>query len=107
MFEIILIIIAIVVLWRVFSSYRLNTFDTVVAFTGGLGAGKSFMATEIAIKLLRRKRREVKWKNALRKKGNKLPTPLLYFVNEDHRALHKPFLQGQMFLGEDHSIFFS
>ena len=78
MFEIICIVIIAVVLWRFFSSYRLKTFDTVVAFTGGLGSGKSFLSTELAVKLLRRKRREVWFKNLFRKKGEKLPLPYLY-----------------------------
>lgn len=78
MFEIILIAILIFIAWRVIKSYSLNTHDTVVAFTGGLGSGKSFLSVSTAIKLLRRKRREVKWKNYFRKKGNKLPQPLLY-----------------------------
>lgn len=78
MFEIILIVILGVIVWKVWKSYSMNTHDTVVAFTGGLGSGKSFLSVSTAIKLLRRKRREVKWKNLFRKKGNKLPQPLLY-----------------------------
>ncbi|MBQ8433024.1 MAG: hypothetical protein IJX28_09095 [Clostridia bacterium] len=78
MFEIICIIVLGVLLWRVFTSYRLKTFDTVVAFTGGLGSGKSFLSVDIAIKLLRKKRREVWFKNLFRKKGEKLPLPYLY-----------------------------
>lgn len=42
-----------IVLWR---SYSFKTYDTVVAFTGGLGSGKSFMSTATAIKLLRKQR---------------------------------------------------
>lgn len=78
MFEIIIVIIIAVVVWKVISSYKLKTYDTIVSFTGGLGSGKSLMSVEMAIKLLRRKRREVKWKNVFRKKGDKLPVPLLY-----------------------------
>ena len=110
MFEIILIAICIFVLWKVLRSYRLNTFDTVVAFTGGLGAGKSFMSVDIACKLLRRKRREVKWKNAFRKKGEKLPTPLLYssipvrvsrkedavILTEKHLLLQEKLVRGSV-----------
>lgn len=121
MFEIILIIICAVVLWKLFRSYRLNTFDTVVAFTGGLGAGKSFMSTEIAIKLLRRKRREVKWKNAFRKKGEKLPTPLLYssipvrvsgkedavILTEKHLLLQEKLVQGSVIFVDEIGSFCS
>ncbi len=78
MFEIILIIVVIFVLYKILTSYRLNTFDTVCAFTGGLGSGKSLLSVETSIKLLKRKRREVRRKNHFRKKGNKLPMPLLY-----------------------------
>lgn len=78
MFEFILIAIGVFVLWRFIRSYKLNTYDTVVAFTGGLGSGKSFLSTETAIKLLYRKRREVRWKNLFRKKADKLPKPMLY-----------------------------
>ena len=78
MFEIVMIGLLVFVLWRIFTSYRLNTYDTVVAFTGGLGSGKSFLSVDIAIKLLKRKRREVWLKNLFNKKGEKLPRPLLY-----------------------------
>lgn len=79
MFEAILIIVLIVIVWKILRSYRLNTYDTVVAFTGGLGSGKSFLSVDMAIRLLKRKRREVWWKNRFRKKGSaKLPKPMLY-----------------------------
>lgn len=110
MFEIILIIIAIVVLWRVFRSYRLNTFDTVVAFTGGLGAGKSFLSTEIACRLLRRKRAQVWWHNLGKKKTDRKPKPLLYssipvkvsrkenaiILTEEHLTLQKKLVEGSV-----------
>ncbi len=110
MFEIIMIALAIFILWKILSSYRLKTYDTVVAFTGGLGSGKSFMSTDIAIKLLKRKRREVKWKNHFRKKGSKLPTPLLYssipvkisrkenavILNEKHLTLQERLVEGSV-----------
>ena len=110
MFEIILIAIGIFILWKIFKSYSLNTFDTVVAFTGGLGSGKSFLSTEMSIKLLRKKRREVKWKNHFRKKGNKLPRPLLYssipvriskkenavILTEKHLLLQEKLVQGSV-----------
>ena len=110
MFEIILIAIGIFILWKIFKSYSLNTFDTVVAFTGGLGSGKSFLSTEMSIKLLRRKRREVKWKNLFRKKGEKLPRPLLYssipvrvsrkenaaILTEKHLLLQEKLVKGSV-----------
>lgn len=77
MFEIIMLAILIVVLWRIAKSYRLTTYDTVLAFTGGLGSGKSFMSVQQARKLLRRKRFRVAMHNFFWPK-DKLPRPLLY-----------------------------
>ena len=78
MFEVLMIGLLVFVLWKLFTSYRLKTFDTVVAFTGGLGSGKSFLSVDMAIKLLRKQRRLVWFKNLFKKKGEKLPRPLLY-----------------------------
>ena len=110
MFEVFCIIVLAVILWRIFSSYRLNTYDTVVAFTGGLGSGKSFLSVDMAIKLLHRKRREVWWKNLFRKKGERLPIPLLYssipvqiskkesavILTEKHLILQEKLVQGSV-----------
>ena len=52
-------------------------YDTVIAYTGGLGSGKSLMSVKMAIKLLRKNRRKVKWYN-LWHKNDKQPMPLLY-----------------------------
>ena len=110
MFEIICVALIVFALWKIFTSYRLNTYDTVVAFTGGLGSGKSFLSVDMAIKLLRRKRREVRWKNLFRKKGEKLPLPLLYasipvqiskkesavILTEKHLILQEKLVQGSV-----------
>ncbi len=111
MFEIILIAVCIFIIWRILTSYRLNTYDTIVAFTGGLGSGKSFLSVDMAIRLLRRKRREVWWKNLFRKKGSgKLPRPLLYssipvrvskkenavILNENHLTLQEKLAEGSV-----------
>ena len=77
MFEIILLIGLIILLWRLASSYRLKTYDTVLAFTGGLGSGKSFMSVQQARRLLRKKRFKVAVHNIL-KPRDKLLRPLLY-----------------------------
>lgn len=77
MFEIILFVILIVILWRIASSYRLKTFDTVLAFTGGLGSGKTFLSVQQARRLLRKKRFKVKLYNTFHPK-DRLPRPLLY-----------------------------
>ncbi len=108
--EILLIVVGIIVLWKLITSYHMNTFDTVLAFTGGLGSGKSLMSVKIAIKLLNKKRREVRWKNRFRKKGSKLPTPLLYssipvkisrkenavILTEKHLLLQEKLVQGSV-----------
>ena len=77
MFELILIIVLVIVLWRIASSYRLKTFDTVLAFTGGLGSGKTFLSVQQARRLLKRKRFLVRLHNTLHPKDPK-PWPLLY-----------------------------
>lgn len=62
MVEVVLIIAAIVLLVLLWKLYKIK-YDTVIAFTGGLGSGKSFLSVNYAIKLLRRNRRKVKWHN--------------------------------------------
>lgn len=91
MFEIILFVILAIVLWRIVTSYRLKTYDTVLAFTGGLGSGKSFMSVDQARKLLAKKRRKVWFHNLLFPK-KKLPRPLLYSsipvrINKEENAV--------------------
>lgn len=76
MLTILLIGIGVFILVRIIKPYTLHTYDTVVAFTGGLGSGKSFLSVKTAVKLLRRKRREVWFYNVFHK--DKLPRPLLY-----------------------------
>lgn len=71
---IVIVIVGLVIWWR---SYKINTFDTVVAFTGGLGSGKSYMSTEMATRLLRKQRRKVFIHNVLHPKS-KWEKPLLY-----------------------------
>lgn len=78
MTTVILLVIGGILLWKIARSYRLKTFDTVLAFTGGLGAGKSFMSVLKARELLKKKRREVWFANLFRRKDRKFPRPLLY-----------------------------
>ena len=111
---IILTVVAIVIAWKIYHLYRLNTYDTVVAFTGGLGSGKSFLSVQTAIKLLRRKRREVWWHNLTHKK-DKREMPLLYssipvrvskkematVLTDDHLLLQRHIVKGSVvFLDE-------
>lgn len=77
MLDFLFIVFFVIVLWRVWNSYRLNTYDTVLAFTGGLGSGKTFLSVGQARKLLARKRFNV-WLHNLFHPRRKLPRPLLY-----------------------------
>ena len=107
----VVLILAVVVLWKLAHTYRLNTYDTVVAFTGGLGSGKSFLSVETAVKLLRRKRREVWWHNLTHKK-DKREKPLLYssipvrvskkemstVLTDEHLLLQRHIVKGSVVL---------
>lgn len=77
LFDILVIVIVAVIAWKILRSYRLVTYDTVLAFTGGLGSGKTFLSVGQARKLLARKRFKVFLNNLFHPK-HKLPRPLLY-----------------------------
>ena len=66
---------SIILIVIIIKNYKLN-YDTVIAFTGGLGSGKSLESCNISIKLLRKNRRKIKWYNLTHKV--KKPQPLLY-----------------------------
>lgn len=79
--ELILIIIAFIVLWIIVKPYWLH-YDNLIAFTGGLGSGKSFMSVQTAIVLLRKQRFKRALKNVkvfasnlLRKARRNSPLP--------------------------------
>ena len=74
---VLLIILAVaVILYIVIKPYTVK-YDTVVCFTGGLGAGKSFMSVDTALNLLNRNRAKVFWHNVFHRK-DKWPYPMLY-----------------------------
>ena len=50
---VIFIIIAIIAVILLLKSYRLDTKDTVIAFSGGLGSGKTFLSVRTALRALR------------------------------------------------------
>ena len=62
MWSIIILLIAIFLIWLVLKVY-FEKFDTVIAYTGGLGSGKTFKGVQQSIKLLRRVRFSVKFNN--------------------------------------------
>lgn len=72
-----LLVIALVILffWIV-KPYFLH-YDTLIAFTGGLGSGKSLMSVKQALKLLRKNRLKVWWYNLWHPR-KKRPRPKLY-----------------------------
>lgn len=72
-------LVALVILFIWIRPYLIK-YDTVVAFTGGLGTGKSFMSVETAIRELRKNRLKTAIYNILRfiKRKPKLDKPLLY-----------------------------
>lgn len=56
--NIIIIIIACILLFIVIKSYVVK-YDTIIAYTGGLGSGKSLLSVKMAIKLVRKNRGKV------------------------------------------------
>lgn len=56
--NLIIIIIACILLYFVIKSYVIK-YDTIIAYTGGLGSGKSLMSVKMAVKLVRRNRGKV------------------------------------------------
>lgn len=72
-----LVILLLVLLFIIIVKPYFIHYDTLVAFTGGLGSGKSFMSVKMAIKLLKKNRFKVKLHNVLHPK-KKRPKPLLY-----------------------------
>lgn len=98
MWSLILIIIAIILVWFVLKIY-FEKYDTIIAYTGGLGSGKTFKGVQQSIKLLKRNRIRVKFNNFKTRMYNlfhnekrKLikDVPMLYssipiFIRQKHR----------------------
>lgn len=76
---VIILIIAIVVMLviRTWLLYQIDTRDTLIAFTGGLGSGKTFFSVQTAIKALRIERLRW-WVNKIVHPKEKKPKPMLY-----------------------------
>ena len=112
MFEVILLILFCVLVWKIARSYRLKTYDTVLAFTGGLGAGKSFMSVKKARELLKRQRRKVRLYNLGKPKSKRKPRPMLYssipvkvsrkewalVLTAEHLLLQRKIIRGSVVL---------
>lgn len=72
----IILIVAIVILFIIIKPYCIK-YDTVIAFTGGLGTGKSFISVSTAIRELKKARWKTKLYNIFHRK-HKLEKPMLY-----------------------------
>lgn len=62
MWSIIIILLVILGIWFVLKAY-FEKYDTIIAYTGGLGSGKTFKGVQQSIKLLRKNRLKVKFYN--------------------------------------------
>lgn len=70
------VVIAIMILLFVIIKPYFEKYDTIIAYTGGLGSGKSFSGVKMSLKLLRKQKLKVKIHNILHKK-NKWSMPIL------------------------------
>ena len=77
MVTIIIIAILVMLVIRTWLLYQIDTRDTLIAFTGGLGSGKTFFSVQIAIKALRIERLRW-WVNKIIHPKEKKPKPMLY-----------------------------
>lgn len=73
----VILIVAVIVIFVFIKPYIMK-YDTVVAFTGGLGTGKSFMSVETAIRELKKNRFRTKLYNFFHRKKDRLEKPMLY-----------------------------
>lgn len=73
----ILIAVILFIVFVIIKPYFIK-YDTVVAYTGGLGTGKSFMSVSTAIRELKKNRFKTRFYNILPWNHVKLPIPLLY-----------------------------
>lgn len=71
-----LILIALIIIVVIIRPYVLK-YDTVLAFTGGLGSGKSFLSVVTALRLLRKSRVKTRLYNLFHPR-HRLPLPTLY-----------------------------
>ena len=118
-----IIIIAVIVAVIIFIKVKpyFIKYDTVVAFTGGLGTGKSFMSVETAIRELKKNRFKTFWYNVFRFMGRrkKLDKPLLYssipiriskkemaqILTADMLTLQTSFVKGSIIFLDEVDVF--
>lgn len=73
---IVLVIVILVILFIIIKPYFIK-YDTICAYTGGLGSGKSFLSSLTAVRLLRKNRIRTALYNVFHRK-HKLEKPMLY-----------------------------
>lgn len=75
----IVIVVVLIIVFLIIRPYFIK-YDTVIAFTGGLGSGKSFMSTKVAIRELRKNRIKTFFYNIKQfiMRRPRLQKPLLY-----------------------------
>lgn len=66
MWSIIIILLGVLCIWLVLKAY-FEKHDTIIAYTGGLGSGKTFKGVQQSIKLLKKNRIQVKFTNVKNK----------------------------------------
>lgn len=104
-----LVIVAVILIVRTFVLYRVNTDDTLIAFTGGLGSGKTLWSVTIATSEIVKAR--IRWWVYKVFRGDKTAPPQLYssipvrwlggmsrVLTPDHLLLQTPIEQGSVVL---------
>lgn len=85
---IILCIIAIVIIYKVIRHYLKHKTETITAFTGGLGSGKSCLGVDLAKSLLKKNRRKLRKCIKRRKRRNKW----LFWLPRKNEVFEEPLL---------------
>lgn len=114
------ILIAVVILFLIIKPYFIK-YDTVVAYTGGLGSGKSFMSTLTARRELRKNRIKTFFYNIKQKilRRKCIEMPLLYssipiriskyemstILTDDMLTLQKGFVKGSVVFIDEVDVF--
>lgn len=114
------VIAVLLILFLIIKPYFIK-YDTVVAFTGGLGTGKSFMSVQTAIRELKKNRWKTKFYNFKQfiKRKPKLEKPLLYssipirisknemsvVLNGDMLTLQEGFVKGSVVFIDEVDVF--
>ena len=113
----IIVVLACFIAYLVIKPYVLR-YDTVVAFTGGLGTGKSYISTLTAVQQLKKNRAKTRLYNLFHPRA-KLPLPLLYssiplkisrneyatILEPESLLLQKGFVKGSVVFLDEVDVF--